>query len=178
MKRKPLNPMIAIENAQLLAIEGILTNSLESFERKIRRWFSKEHATAYLDTFKLPWDELLLHYYESNLANKSYNEVFDLAVEEFLPEFIQEQDKLDKDLEESLVKQQKAQQRANKANAGKGEALKKEAKGTTNAAVKPGSKAQSIKKVLDDANKPKPKTMSLKFDDNGGPDGEPDKGES
>lgn len=165
-KRKPLNPMIPIQNAQLLAIEGILENSLDAFERKVRRWFSKEHSTPYTETFKIPWDELLLHYYESSLANKSYNEVYDLAVEEFLPEFVKEAEDDDQAFAESLLEEQEATLKAKKAKAKKIKDLQAATQQMASSASKIVEKAQSIKKALDKKDdKPVPKTMSLKFDD-------------
>ena len=158
--------MIAIQNAQLLAIEGRLENTMDAFERKIRRWFSKEHATPYLDTFKFPWDELLLHYYESNLANKSFNEVFDLAVEEYLPDFVQAAEEADQAYAESLLEEQAATLKAKKAR--DGETALPGVK-TQPGAVKTKGKQQSVKNKAKSSqikNKPTPKTMSLKFDEN------------
>jgi hypothetical protein len=159
--------MIPIQNAQLLAIEGRLTNTLDAFERRVRRWFSKEHSTAYLDTFKLPWDELLLHYYESNLANKSYNEVFDLAVDEYLPEFVEKAEEDDKAFADSLLKEQEAALKANKAKARQQKDIEAATQQMTDSAAIIKDKAQSISNKLDkkQANKPMPKSMSLKFDD-------------
>lgn len=157
--------MIAIENAQLLAIEGVLTNSLESFERRVRRWFSKEHATAYLDTFKLPWDEILLHYYESNLANKSYNDVFDLAVDEYLPEFVQAAEEQDQAYADALIEEQKASLKKNRAKMAQDDTTNKKVPVKPSNEAKNGNKAQSIKNNRQTEDKPTPKTMSLKFDE-------------
>lgn len=166
---KNLNPMIAIENAQLLAIEGILEKSLDSFERKVRRWFSKEHSTPYTDTFKIPWDELLLHYYESSLANMSYNEVFDLAVNEYLPEFVQAAEEDDQAFADSLLEEQEATLKAKKAKTPQVSDLEKATKQMASNAAKVVEKAQSINKKLDELNqaneKPIPKKMSLKFEE-------------
>lgn len=166
-KRKAfLNPMIPIQNAQLLAIEGILENSLDSFERKVRRWFSKEHSTPYTDTFEIPWDELLLHYYESSLADKSYNEVYDLAVEQFLPEFVKEAEDDDQEFADSLLKEQEATLKAKRAKAKQIKDLQAATQQKAANASKVVEKAQSIKKALDKKDdKPVPQTMSLKFDD-------------
>ena len=163
-KNKPLlNPMIPVQNAQLLAIEGILENTMDSFERKVRRWFSKEHSTPYLDTFELPWDELLLHYYESRLANMSYNEVFDLAVEEFLPEFVQAAEDEDQEFAESLLKEQETTlKKAKKAKGQQDKDSKSKANQASPGAVKTNEKAQSINQTSEkNTNKPAPKQMSL-----------------
>jgi hypothetical protein len=160
--------MVAVQNAQLLAIEGRLSNTMDAFERRVRRWFSKEHSTPYLDTFKLPWDELLLHYYESNLADKSYNEVFDLAVEQYLPEFMEAAEETDAEFAASLVKRQEAELKAKKARDKHLKDLEAASKQMADSAAIIKDKAQSISNKLDEknANKPSPKAMSLKFDDN------------
>ena len=165
-KRKKLNPLVPIQNAQLLAIEGVLENTLDSFERKVRRWFSKEHSTPYLDTFKIPWDELLLHYYESSLANISYNEVFYVAVEQYLPEFMNQAEQEDQAFADSLLEEQKATLKAHKKKMGQGKGKDTKTQGKANKQVKTSVKSQSIK-TSDESktNKPLPKTMSLKFDD-------------
>ena len=165
-KSKPLNPMIPVQNAQLLAIEGVLENTMESFERKVRRWFSKEHSTPYLDTFDIPWDELLLHYYESRLANMSYNEVFDLAVEEFLPEFVKISEEEDQAFADSLLKEQEAALKAKKAKAKQSQGSKKITQQEASCEAKKEDKAQSVKKHLDKKiNQPIPKEISLRFND-------------
>jgi primosomal protein N' len=172
MKRKtPSNPMIPIQNAQLLAIEGRLTNSLDSFERRVRRWFSKEHSTPYLDTFKLPWDELLLHYYESNLTTKSYNEVFDMAVEQYLPEFMEQAEEDDQEFANKLIKQQETALKAQEAIKKKNRDLEKASKELINSEAIIKDKAQSVEKMISEKNqsdKPTPKTMSLKFEEEPG----------
>lgn len=175
-KRNKPNPLTPIQNAQLLAIEGVLENTLDAFERKVRRWFSKEHSTPYLDTFKMPWDELLLHYYESNLANMSYNEVFDMAVNQYLPEFVKEAEDDVQAFADSLLKEQEATIQARKkvgTRVGKGGALKSQ--GEANKRVKTGNSSKDAKtqdksqsEDLDESEikrLPKPKTMSLKFED-------------
>lgn len=160
-----LDSFIPIQNAQLLAIEGILENTPEFFERKVRRWFSKEHSTPYLDTFKIPWDELLLHYYESSLSKRTYNEVFDIAVEEYLPEFINKEEQELEEFAKSLLNEQKATIKA-RSDKDKGKSTPK--KQTQQKPFKEEKeKSQSNKNKLDkkQTDKPEIKTMSLKFED-------------
>jgi primosomal protein N' len=169
-KRKSFNsfsPAKVIENAQLKAIESIIMNPFEYFERKVRRWFSKEHATPYLDTFQIPWEELLLHYYESNLAAQGYNEVFDLMVKEFLPEFKEETDKSAELFAKSLEKDQQKALKANKKKAKDIEASKVKTQPEPSTASKIDREEQSIRQKREQHLKPKPKTMSLKFEDDG-----------
>ncbi len=173
-KIKTLSPNVVIENAQLKAVESILLKTLGFFERKVRRWFSKNYATPYLDTFKIPWEELLLHYYEGGLENRTFNEVFDLATTEYLPEFMKEAEGEDQEFANSLVKEQEATLNKKKAKEKQLAKATKAAQPMAPNASKVADKAQSIKKALDDT-KPseaqtKPKAMSLKFDDEGDPD--------
>lgn len=166
-KRKQYSPLIAIQNAQLLAIEGRLSNTIDAFERKVRRWFSKEHSTPYLDTFKIPWDELLLHYYESSLANSTYNQVFDMAVEEYLPEFVDQAEKEAQAFADSLAKAQEAAIKANQAKKTSDTSSKEKTQGNAAREAKTGTKSQSVKKRDNNpkTDRPAPKTMSLQFED-------------
>jgi predicted nuclease with TOPRIM domain len=161
-----------VQNAQLKALESMLTKTTEFFERKVRRWFSKEFSTPYLDTFKIPWEEILLHYYEAGIESLEYNEVFDLAVKEYLPEFMNQADEEDQAFADSLINEQKATIAAKKAKDSKKPTLEEETSRLASNASKVAEKVQSIHKALDErqTTQPKPKAMSLKFDDEGDPE--------
>lgn len=166
-KPRQTDLIVAIKNAQLLAIEGRLSNTIDAFERRVRRWFSKEHSTPYLDTFKIPWDELLLHYYESSLSTRTYNQIFDLAVEEYLPEFIEQAEKEAQDFADSLLKQQEAAIRANQVKKAPDSPAKEKTQGKALRRSKTDAESQSLE-VQDNnpkTDQPAPKTMSLRFED-------------
>jgi len=91
---------------QLKALEGILLKTPEYYYRKICRWYSKEFSTPLKGVYDLPMDFVLEHYYESFLEKNSYNEVFDIAVQEYLPEIAAEEDKAAQEYADSLVEEQ------------------------------------------------------------------------
>ncbi len=163
---------MVVQNAQLKALESVLLKTHEAFERKVRRWFSKQFSTPYMDTFDIPWEELLLHYYEGGMDNLSYNEVFDLAVNEYLPEFVNQAEEEDSEFAQSLISEQEATVAAKKARDAQNQALEQATNQMASSASKVVEKAQSISKALDKQRTtlPKPKAMSLKFDDEGDPE--------
>lgn len=125
-----------------------------------------------MDTFNLPWEELLLHYYEGSMDNMSYNDVFDLAVNEYLPEFVNQAEEEDSEFARGLLKEQKATVKAKQLRDKQKAALESATQQLASNASKIVEKAQSISKALDKqrATLPKPKAMSLKFDDEGDPE--------
>ena len=171
-KIRNLDPSIVVQNAQLKAVESMLTKTHEFFERKVRRWFSKQYSTPYMDTFDIPWEELLLHYYEANIESLSHNEVFDLAVSEYLPEFMKEAEDEDSEFAQSLRDEQDRTVKAKKAKDDQKRMLENAGADMANSADKVIDKIQSLSKAIDKrkATPPKPKAMSLKFDDEGDPE--------
>lgn len=170
-KIRNLNPAVVTQNAQLKALESVLLKTHEFFERKVRRWFSKQYSTPYMDTFDIPWEELLLHYYEAGIESLSYNEVYDLAVQEYLPEFVDQAEQEDDDFAKSLIKEQEATVLAKKAKDKAKADLEAAAQQMANSASTVADKVQSLNKALDKrAALPKPKAMSKKYDDEGDPE--------
>lgn len=101
-----INPAAIYRFKQLEAVEAILTNSNEYHYRKICRWFSKEYSTPLMEVYKMPWDFVLQNYYESFLETRPYNEVYDLAVQDYLPEMAEEYEKELQEFADSLVDEQ------------------------------------------------------------------------
>jgi primosomal protein N' len=168
-KIRNLNPKVVTENAQLKALESVLLKTHEFFERKVRRWFSKQYSTPYMDTFNIPWEELLLHYYEAGIENLEYNDVYDLAVSEYLPEFVNQAEEEDEEYAKALEKEQEATLLKKKAkDDAKAQLEAATSKIKANAATI-ADKAQSISKALD-KNLPKPQTKKVKFEDQGDPE--------
>jgi hypothetical protein len=116
---------------QVEAIFNALTNNPAFFERKVRRWYSKNFNTPLQDTFSLPWDEILIHYYESTLEDRSFNELYDIAIDNYLPEFVNRREEEAAAFAESLVKEQqetlKKKQAQSKGRAKKAQKTKTEA---------------------------------------------------
>lgn len=81
INREVLDKSIVVE-----ALFNALTKNPAFFERKVRRWFSRNFNTALMDTFKIPWDQILTHYYESMLEDRKYNDIYDMTVEDWLPD--------------------------------------------------------------------------------------------
>lgn len=134
---------------QVEAIFNALTANPAFFERKVRRWYSKNFNTPLQDTFNLPWDEILIHYYESTLENRSFNELYDIAVSSYLPEFVNKEEEDAAAFAQSLVKEQE-------------ETLKKK-HGSTKGKVK---KAQGTKtEAKSEVPEMNLEEMNLSFDD-------------
>ena len=170
-KIKSLSPAVVTQNAQLKALESVLSKTHEFFERKVRRWFSKTYSTPYMQTFDIPWEELLLHYYEASMESLSYNDVYDLAVSEYLPEFVKEQDDEDQEFADALVKEQEETLVKKKAKDDPKSQLEQATSQMAANAATIADKVQSISKALD-KNKPKPKAIKKVFEDQGDPDAE------
>lgn len=94
------------QSMQMEAVYNALTKSEVFFERKVRRWFSKNYSTPLLETYKIPWPDLLIHYYEAAIEDRNHNELYELAVENYLPVFINKKEEEDKAFAERLVKEQ------------------------------------------------------------------------
>ena len=137
------NKDVVYESLQLDAIKSVLLNDRVYFERKVRRWYSKTFSTPLPQVFTLPWDHVLTHYYEATLENLDYNDVYNLAVKDYVPEFADQEEKENREFAQSLIKEQKAT------------LAKKEAKKQKQVRVSE-SKASE---------KPKVKSMNLNFDD-------------
>lgn len=165
MKKQPKSLSLIYENAQLKALEAVLTQPTDYFERKVRRWFSKTFSTPYQDTHKIPWPQLLEHYYEDNFESYEYNELFDMAVKEYLPEFVDQAEADDQAFADSLLDEQKATMKAKKEKEAKTQALDEATSKLASSASNVVEKAQSLKKQLDAKKNTQPiKQMSKKFD--------------
>jgi primosomal protein N' len=169
-KIRNLNPAVVTQNAQLKALESVLLKTHEFFERKVRRWFSKQYSTPYMDTFNIPWEELLLHYYEAGIENLTYNEVYDLAVSEYLPEFIDQAEEEDEEFAKALQDEQDATVAKKKARDDAKAKLEAATSQMQAGAATVVDKVQSLNKALDQKKLAKTINQSKKFDDEGDPE--------
>lgn len=93
---------------QLQALEGKLLSTNDFFERKVRRWFSNSFATPYLKTFEIPWDQILLNYYEANLEKLSHNQALQTLLDsDYVPEIGEHRQKQEEEYDQILETEQK-----------------------------------------------------------------------
>jgi len=92
---------------QLLAIEGKLNKTDVAFEKKVRRWYAKELRVAFDATFKIPWTDIISHYYDDQIEEAPYNAIYDMAVTEYLPEVAKAEEVENQAYADSLVQEQK-----------------------------------------------------------------------
>ena len=114
-KTSHINTNFIYEHQQLKAMEGKLTGSLVAFERKVRRWYSKEFATPLQDTFKIPWDDILLNYYEASIENTDHNQIFEASID-MLPELAKEREQIDAEFDKELEVEQRKTIKRQKSN--------------------------------------------------------------
>lgn len=98
------------EALQVEAISDILAQNDLFFHRKVCRWYSKTFHTPLHQVINgevMLWDEILLHYYESQMEEVSYNDLFDLAVNEYVPELAEVLEEENQEFADSLLEEQK-----------------------------------------------------------------------
>ena len=93
--------------AQLEAIASKLTESDIFFENKIRKWYCSNFNISFQDTFDLSWSFILQQYYLHQVDNSDHNDMFDLAVKEYLPEFVDQYEQENRKFAESLEEEAK-----------------------------------------------------------------------
>lgn len=103
------------ESLQVEAIYNAVTNNDGFFERKVRRWFSKNYNTPLMDTYEVPWSDILIHYYESLLENNTFNQNFEIMTARYLPELVDQKDAEDAAFAQSLVEEQRRTLKKKKA---------------------------------------------------------------
>jgi hypothetical protein len=74
-------------------------------ENKIRRWYATNFNTTLEDTYKLCWDHILTHFYESQLETLERSKVLELTKEQ-LPDIISDMEKESEDFIKELEKEQ------------------------------------------------------------------------
>jgi hypothetical protein len=99
---------------QIQAAEVVLTPDEAYMYRKMCRWYSEKFHTPLLTVESLPIDHILTTYYESTMEQIPYNDLYDLIIEDFLPEIQEVKDKEDEEFAKALEEEQ-AQQLAAKA---------------------------------------------------------------
>jgi hypothetical protein len=121
-KKKNRNSRDYGELYQALQVEAVfnaLTSNSAFFERKVRRWFSKNYNTPLLDTYAIAWDQILIHYYESALEDKTKNEIYDVAIENYLPDLMDKREEDDRAFAQELIEEQRRSIESKKQRQGK-----------------------------------------------------------
>lgn len=98
------------EALQTEVMADILIHSDMNFFRKVCRWYSTTFHTPLhivMECVVIQWDEILLHYYEDRLEDIGYNQVYELAVKDFIPELAEEYEEENREFARSLIAEQK-----------------------------------------------------------------------
>lgn len=93
--------------SQLEAIAYKLTESDIFFENKIRKWYCDNFNSSFKDTFDLSWPFILQQYYLHQVDSADHNDMFDLAVKNYLPEFVDKYEEENRKFAESLEEEAK-----------------------------------------------------------------------
>lgn len=108
--KKMSNDFNIFRAKQIEAAQGILEDSESAFFRKVCRWYSKNFSTPLdevLACSRMQWDDMLLHFYEDSMENVMYNDIFDMACANLLPEMQEKIEEENRLYAEALVEEQK-----------------------------------------------------------------------
>lgn len=128
-----------------------LNKSDMAFFRKVCRWYSTNFHTPLhivMECKEVQWDEILLHYYEDQIEEIPFNSLYDIACQEYIPEFAEQFEEENQAFADALVEEQRRDLERKKRREGKKEKL---APATTN------------KKV--EKSKAEPKSINLNFEE-------------
>lgn len=151
MEEKRLSIYEILQNQ---ALADKLTQNEMYFYRKICRWYSEKFHTPLHEVMEgsvVMWNDILKHYYESQLENMTHNEIYELAITEYLPEFADEFEKDNEEFAKELIAEQKR-------------TLAKKEKKDAKLSQKPKEKPKQDD-IVSQEDKPIPPTMNLTFDD-------------
>ena len=92
-----MNNRVSIYKAlQIEAMFDILNQTDIYFFRKVCRWYSEKFHTPLHEVVsgdKIPWNDVLLHYYECQFEDIGYNNIYELAQQEYIPELAEQFEK-------------------------------------------------------------------------------------
>lgn len=75
---------------QIKAIESVLDPDDAASYRRICRLYSKTFHTPLQDVYQLDFEHVLSNYYESTFEEIPYNDLYDIAIEDFIPELAEQ----------------------------------------------------------------------------------------
>ena len=106
-------PFSIYEITQLQAAFDILNKTDIAFYRKVSRWYSNQFHTPLhiVMSGSIPWDEILLHYYEFHYDKLPYNDLLKLA-HDFLPELAQAKEEEEDEFLKRLMEADKAKKQS------------------------------------------------------------------
>jgi len=78
------------KSIQIKAIESVLDPDDQYSFRRICRWYSKTFHTPLQDVYNLDFEHVLSNYYESTFEEIPYNDLYDIAIEDFIPELAEQ----------------------------------------------------------------------------------------
>ena len=78
------------KSIQIKPIESVLDSDDANSYRKICRWYSKTFHTPLQDVYNLDFEHVLSNYYESTFEEIPYNDLYDIAIEDFIPELAEQ----------------------------------------------------------------------------------------
>lgn len=103
---------------QMEAMFHLLNGTDIYFHRKVCRWYSEKFHTPLhlvMDGVTIAWQDVLLHYYETQFEDIGYNNTYELACQDYVPElaehFEQENEDFAKALEEEQLRTIEAKQK-------------------------------------------------------------------
>ena len=79
---------------------------------------------SYQETFDQPWPTILTHYFDDQLDNIPYDTAFDMAVDDYFPEFAKQEDEENQAFADSLIEEQERSLARKEAREGKAPAPK------------------------------------------------------
>lgn len=91
---------------KLKALDSTLDPDDGYIYRKICRWYSTNFATPLHKVYKLPVQQILINYYEASLEKVKHNDVIDIAIEDFFPQMLEQQEQDDEAFLKALEEEQ------------------------------------------------------------------------
>lgn len=93
--------------AKLKAVENTLNDDDISFYKRVTRWYSTTFATPLQEVRnKIAWPQILQEYYESTMEDTDFNDVYEYAMRDILPEFMEEIEASDEEFAQNLIDEQ------------------------------------------------------------------------
>jgi primosomal protein N' len=158
------------KSIQIKAIEAVLDPDDTYSYRRICRWYSKTFHTPLQDVYKLDFEHVLSNYYESTFEEIPYNDLYDIAIEDFIPELAEQNnedaEQYAKDLEAEQIRtlERKARREGKTAQpVVSAPVMTKNQRDSKN--VNKADKKQSLESKANNDQSPQPEEINIAFDD-------------
>lgn len=103
---KPSDIQYLYKSIRISAAESVLDPDDEYIYRKICRWYSKTFHTPLVQVLVLDPEHVLTNYYESTMEDIPYNDLYDITIEEFIPDLAEKQDQDAEEYAKALEEEQ------------------------------------------------------------------------